>query len=46
MDKTMTGIPVVECGTCGKRHPVTREHCAVCGMATLFGHDFCEVDVG
>ena len=39
----MTGIPIVVCETCGKRHPVTREHCRVCGLATLFGHDFCEV---
>lgn len=35
---TPTGIPIIDCDTCGHRHPVTRVHCPVCGLATLFGH--------
>ncbi len=27
---TATGVPITECGTCGKRHPVTRQHCRRC----------------
>lgn len=38
---TQMGIPIVGCELCGCRHPVTREHCEHCGLATLFGHDFC-----
>ena len=36
---TQTGIPIVDCDECGKRHPVTRKHCENCGLATLFGHE-------
>lgn len=36
---TQTGIPIINCDQCGKRHPETRAHCAVCGLATLFGHE-------
>ena len=42
MDKTMTGIPIVDCLECGFRHPVTRVHCVECGLATIFGHDECQ----
>lgn len=34
----MTGIPIVDCEKCGRRHPVTRDHCGVCGAASLFPH--------
>ena len=40
-DTTPTGIPIVDCTTCGHRHPVTRRHCPTCGRATLFGHEDC-----
>lgn len=40
-ETTPTGIPIVDCETCGKRHPETRVHCPVCGMANLFGHSRC-----
>lgn len=40
-DTTQTGVPVADCDECGKRHPVSRAHCPVCGMATLFGHKEC-----
>lgn len=43
---TPAGIPVGECGQCGRRHPLTRNHCRVCGLATLFGHFDCEVKSG
>jgi uncharacterized OB-fold protein len=33
---TQTGIPITECGDCGKTHPVTRRHCSGCGTATVF----------
>lgn len=42
MDSTATGIPIECCDVCGGRHPLTRKHCPDCGLATLFGHDFCE----
>lgn len=35
-DKTPTGIPIRDCATCGRRHPITRRHCAGCGLAHLF----------
>jgi predicted RNA-binding Zn-ribbon protein involved in translation (DUF1610 family) len=41
MNITMTGVPIVDCSECGFRHPVTRKHCAGCGLATIFGHDAC-----
>lgn len=37
-EKTMTGIPIEDCTSCGGRHPVTRKHCEVCGAASLFPH--------
>lgn len=40
--ETPTGIEIAPCGVCGKTHPVTRAHCPVCGLATLFGHEECE----
>ena len=43
MTATPTGIPIIDCPECGHRHPANREHCAGCGKASLFGHDFCEV---
>lgn len=36
-DTTPTGVPIIECAECGRRHPVTRSHCPVCGKASLFG---------
>ena len=33
---TPTGIPIIDCDTCGHRHPVSRDHCPKCGMAHLF----------
>lgn len=35
-ETTQTGIPVTCCDACGNRHPVTRMHCATCGLAHLF----------
>ena len=43
---TPTGISVVECFTCGWTHPVTRRHCPVCGLASLFGHETCREELG
>lgn len=34
-----SGIPIRPCDTCGRDHPVTRTHCDVCGIPSLFGHD-------
>lgn len=36
---TQTGIPITDCGDCGKTHPVTRRHCSGCGTATVFLDD-------
>lgn len=38
MTTTPTGVAIIDCAACGKRHPETRSHCAVCGMATLYCH--------
>jgi len=39
---TPTGIPVTKCDTCGREHPVTRRHCQVCGVPSIFiGSDGC-----
>ncbi len=35
---TPTGVPIEDCGECGRRHPVTRSHCGTCGSAALFCH--------
>lgn len=40
-DQTPTGIPIIDCGQCGHRHPSQRPHCGVCGLATLFNHEGC-----
>lgn len=40
---TPTGIPVTLCTDCNREHPVTRQHCPVCGLASLFGHESCIV---
>lgn len=32
---TQTGVPIIDCDECGYRHPITRKHCPVCGLATL-----------
>lgn len=45
-EMTQTGIPIGDCAQCGRRHPLTRNHCPVCGLATLFGHFNCEVNDG
>lgn len=36
---TPIGVPIVDCALCGHRHPATRTHCPICGLATLFGHE-------
>ncbi len=41
MSTTQTGIPIIDCETCGYRHPITRQHCPTCGKASLFGHKNC-----
>lgn len=41
-ETTQTGIPIEDCAICDHRHPVSRRHCATCGLAHLFpreGHD-------
>lgn len=35
---TPTGVPIEDCGECGRRHPVTRSHCGTCGSAAFFCH--------
>jgi len=39
-ETTPTGVPVIDCEECGRRHPVGRDHCPTCGAATLF-HPHC-----
>ena len=39
--QTPTGILIEDCTTCGCRHAVTRKHCPICGLATLFNHGDC-----
>lgn len=34
-----TGIPIIDCTVCGRRHPETRRHCPICGVASLFSHE-------
>jgi DNA (cytosine-5)-methyltransferase 1 len=36
---TPTGIPVTGCAECGRSHPETRDHCELCGHASLFLND-------
>lgn len=36
MSTTQTGIPIIDCTTCGHPHPATRAHCSTCGRAHLF----------
>lgn len=36
MSTTQTGIPIIDCEECGYRHPITRQHCPVCGAPSLF----------
>lgn len=36
MNSTQTGIPIAECPTCGRDHPVNRDHCETCGRASAF----------
>ncbi len=38
MATTPTGIPISLCETCGHRHPISRKHCPVCGLALIFAH--------
>jgi hypothetical protein len=33
---TPTGIPIITCAACGRSHPETRDHCLLCGHASLF----------
>lgn len=36
MTTTPTGIPITACAQCGHVHPVTRQHCEACGVASVF----------
>ena len=36
-----TGTPITLCTDCNREHPITRQHCPVCGLASLFGHESC-----
>jgi len=36
MDTTPTGIPIIPCLGCGRRHPENRNHCGQCGMPSAF----------
>ena len=36
MNATQNGVPIIECGRCGMKHPETRRHCPVCGKPSLF----------
>ena len=38
---TPTGIPIIDCDTCGYRHPATRSHCPYCTGPHLFLRDRC-----
>ncbi|MBT2587924.1 hypothetical protein [Arthrobacter sp. ISL-95] len=33
---TPTGVPFIDCNTCGKNHPATRRHCKSCGIPSVF----------
>lgn len=33
---TPTGVTVITCEACGRKHPETRTHCPTCGQAHLF----------
>ena len=35
---TPTGIPIIDCTTCGRTHPETHSHCVACGSPSLFPH--------
>ncbi|GAW57475.1 uncharacterized protein PD653_4920 [Nocardioides sp. PD653] len=35
-ETTPTGIPIEDCATCNRHHPVTRKHCTTCGLALIF----------
>lgn len=35
-ETTSTGIPYIDCASCGIKHPMTRKHCAKCNSPTLF----------
>lgn len=34
-ETTPTGVPIIDCEQCGRRHPATRQHCPTCGMTHL-----------
>lgn len=38
-ETTPTGLPIVDCDTCGKRHPERRKHCQECGAPSRFIND-------
>lgn len=42
-ETTQTGMPIIDCGKCGKRHPEASAHCILCGSPSLFidGMGFC-----
>ena len=42
-EKTYAGMPIIDCGQCGKRHPEGRAHCLLCDSPSLFidGMGFC-----
>lgn len=40
MNSTPTGIPILHCEECDRTHPITRNHCVECGIASAFIDEF------
>lgn len=36
---TPTGIRIIDCAQCERRHPETRKHCSTCGSPSMFAHE-------
>jgi len=35
---TPTGIRIIDCEQCERRHPEMRKHCSTCGSPSMFPH--------
>lgn len=38
-ETTPTGVKIIACDTCGRRHPETRKHCTGCNSPSAFQKD-------
>lgn len=36
MSTTQTGVPIIDCKVCGRKHPENRTHCTECNRPSLF----------